>query len=99
MRVMHLVSLRDYAGPPPWPELSDPDDEPIWQTAVIAQAQYVVSHNIRHFPPLVQGRHVYMGVEYLTAVEFVEDVLGENARAVYEAPLPAEGVLRSGRIA
>jgi hypothetical protein len=55
--VMELVTLRDYAGPAPWPELSDPDDTPIWQTAVLGNARYVVSHNTRHFPPLVGGRH------------------------------------------
>src|SRR5712692_9948062 len=45
LAVMTLVSLRDYAGPDPWPELRDEDDIPIWQTAVVARAQYVVSHN------------------------------------------------------
>jgi hypothetical protein len=32
---------------------------------------------VADFPPLVQGRHIYRGIEYLTAIEFVEDVLGE----------------------
>jgi hypothetical protein len=55
--VMRLVSLRGYTGPGPWPELTDEDDVPIWQTAIVAGAQYVVSHNFRDFPPLVDGRH------------------------------------------
>ena len=73
------------------------DDEPIWQTAVIAGAQYVVSQNIRHFPPLVHGRHAHAGIEYLTAIEFVEDLLGERSAAIYDRPLPAGTTLHSGR--
>jgi hypothetical protein len=96
--VMRLVTLRGYAGPPPWPTLPDPDDAPIWETAVVGGAQYVVSHNTRHFPPLVQGRHAYGGVEYLTAIEFVEDVLGESAAAAYGRALPAGGQVRSRRV-
>ena len=95
--VMTLVSLRGYAGPAPWPELRDEEDVPIWQTAVVARAQYVVSHNATDFPPLVQGRHVYGGIEYLTAIEFVEDVLGADAAVVYGAPLPPGALLRSCR--
>lgn len=83
--------------PVPWPELTDVDDEPIWQTAVVAGAQYVVSQNIRHFPPLVHGRHVYRGIEYLTAVEFIEDILGESAAVIHTGPLPPGSSLRSGR--
>jgi hypothetical protein len=37
----------------------------------------------------VQGRHSYRGVEYLIAIEFVEDVLGESATEAYAGPLPA----------
>ncbi len=37
--VMQLVSLREYVGPGPWPELTDADDVPIWQTAIVAGAQ------------------------------------------------------------
>jgi len=59
--VMRFVSLRDYAGLEPWHELTDPDDAPVWQTAVLAKANYVVSHNTRHFPPLRHGRHAAEG--------------------------------------
>jgi hypothetical protein len=58
LRVMRLVTLRGYSGAEPWPGLADANDRPIWQTAVVAGAQYVVSQNTRHFPPLVEGRHV-----------------------------------------
>jgi hypothetical protein len=95
--VMMLVSLRDYAGPAPWPGLGDDDDAPVWQTAGVAGARYVVSHNLADFPPLVQGGHVYRGVEYLTAVEFVEDVLGEDVEAIYGAALPIGARIRSRR--
>jgi hypothetical protein len=37
--VMRLVTLRGYAGPGPWPELQDRDDEPVWETAVVAGAR------------------------------------------------------------
>ena len=96
--VMRFVSLRDYRGPAPWPALADPDDVPIWRTAVLAGAQYVVSQNTRHFPPLVRDRHVYGGVEYLTAIEFIEDVLGENGARLHRAPLPQAASLRSARV-
>jgi len=96
--VMRLVSLREYVGPAPWPELPDVNDEPIWQTAIVARARYVVSQNTRHFPPLVQRRHVYRGVEYLTALEFIDDVLGESAPSIYDRPLPTGSSLRSGRV-
>lgn len=98
MPVMTLVTLRGYTGPPPWPELRDPDDVPIWETAVVAGARYVVSQNTRHFPPLVAGRHIYGGVEYVTAIEFIEDVLGESAVAALGEALPAGAQVRSGRV-
>jgi hypothetical protein len=97
LSVMRLVSLREFAGPPPWPQLRDADDVPIWETAMVAQARYVVSHNVVDFPPLRRGRHVHGGVEYLTAIEFIEDVLGADAEATYAAPLPRGALLRSRR--
>jgi hypothetical protein len=94
---MRLVSIQGVMEPAPWPELRDKEDAPIWATAVAAGAQYVVSHNIEDFPPLVQGRHVYSDVEYLTAVEFIEDVLDEDVTAVYGAPLRPGATVRSRR--
>ncbi len=99
LRVMRMASTRDFLGPAPWPGLRDEDDVPIWATAVVAGAQYVISHDIGDFPPLVAGRHVYHGIEYLTTLEFVEDVLGDNAQQVHDAPLPRDAAVRSGRVA
>ena len=87
---MRLVSLSGYAGPGPWSGLKDDGDAAIWQTAVIAQAQYVVSHNLADFPPLVNGHHAYEGIEYLTAAEFISNVLGEDVEETYGATLPPE---------
>jgi hypothetical protein len=95
---MTLVSLQGYAGSEPWAGLRDEEDTPIWQTAVLAQAHYVVSHNLADFPPVVDGRHVYNGIEYLTAIEFVTDVLGADAEVVYGAPLPKGSLIRSSRV-
>lgn len=79
-------------GAPPAP-MRDPRDEHLWNAAVTAGARYIVSHNTRDFPPptlvtvraagdTVQvARHVYHDVEFLTAIEFGEDVLGEDAAA------------------
>ena len=64
---------------------------------MLAGAQYVVSHNLADFPPLVHGRHVYRGIEYLTAIEFVADVLGEDAAVIYGAPLAQAALTRSSR--
>lgn len=91
---------------PPSP-LRDPHDEHLWIAALNAGAGYVVSHNTRHFPPpTIVGtapgdatrrvvRHVAHGIEFPTAIEFVEQVLGEDA-ALYGQPLPA-GIVRSRR--
>lgn len=95
--VMTFVSLRDYAGPEPWEELRDLDDVPIWETAAAAGARYVVSHNLTDFPPLVDGLHLHEGVEYLTAVEFIEDVLGKDVTALVGGPVPVGAGLRSRR--
>lgn len=95
--VMTLVSLHDAVEVTPWPELLDDEDAPIWQTAVLAQAQYVVSHNLADFPPLVGDRHIYAGIEYLTTSEFISDVLGEDIAEIYGASLPNQALIRSGR--
>ena len=97
--VMRLVSIRDFVGPAPGPGLKDRDDEPIWATAVVAGAQYVISHNVEDFPPLALGRHVHGDIEYLTAIEFVENVLGEDAATMYGDPLPSGALVRSLRVA
>jgi hypothetical protein len=98
LQVMQCVSLYGIVGATPWPGLRDAEDVPIWTTAVAAGAQYVISHNTTDFPPLVEGRHVYRGIEYLTAIEFIEDVLGLDIEELYGRPLPAGGSVRSRRV-
>ena len=63
-------------------------------------AQYVVSHNTHNthdFPPLPAGRHVYADIEYVTTIEFIEDVLGERGADILGAPLPEGSAVRSRR--
>jgi hypothetical protein len=99
--LLPVMSTQSLAGPAPyppaWPGHPDPNDLPIWATAKLAGAAYVVSHDLRQFPPLVDGRHIYDRIEYLTAIELIEDVLGADATATYRGPLPPAGVLRSRR--
>jgi len=97
LQVMELVTVRGYAGPPPWPELTDVDDEPVWQTATVGRAHYVVSHNTRHFPPLVNGRHEHGGVEYLTAVELIEELLGQEVAERFTGLVRPSALVRSRR--
>lgn len=94
---MTLVSIRDSAQPVAWPGLRDTEDAPVWATALAGQARYVVSHNLQDFPPLIQGRDAYRGIEYLTAIEFIEGVLGEDGGGIYDAPLPVGAPVRSQR--
>jgi hypothetical protein len=92
-----LASLPGAVGRAPWPGLADLGDAPIWATAVAAGARNVVSQNTADFPPLVDGRHVYQGIEYLTAIGFVEDMLRLDPGEVYGRPAPDSVGLRSGR--
>lgn len=95
--VMQMVSLARRRVPRPWPGHPDPHDEPVWATAKLARADYIVCDDLAVFPPVVDGRHLVQGVEYLTPIEFVEDVLGHDARAVHGRDLPEDGVRRSQR--
>src|SRR6266699_1152224 len=52
--------------PPAWETLTDEWDYPIWATAKVSNAQYVISENTRHYPPQQpNGRHIYEDIEYL----------------------------------
>ena len=77
--------------------MRDRNDIPIWDTATAAGAHYVISHNTTDFSPLVDGRHIWQGVEYLTAIEFTEDVLGMDIALLTTAPLTSTSLLRSHR--
>lgn len=91
LAVMEAVSIARGLGSSPPSPLHDHNDEAVWFTAVVANAHYVISHNTRHFPPLVREevllnnqpftiqRHIHQGIEFLTAIEFIEEVLGEDA--------------------
>lgn len=107
--LQQVLTLVDGARPPstaPPSPLRDPDDAHLWHAAVNAGAAYIVSHNTRDFPPStpVVGdsgtlRHLAYGVEFLTAIEFVEDLLGLDAATLYGVPLPPGGIVRSDRSA
>jgi hypothetical protein len=97
LQVMELVTLRNYRGPVPWPELADPDDAPIWLTSIMGRARHVLSQDPRYFPPLANGRHEYGGGEYLTAVEFIEELLGDEAVARFTRSVSTSALVRSRR--
>ena len=89
-RLMRLLAPRlvlvSYTGDharAPWATLSDPNDEPIWTTAVAAHASHVVSDNIRDFPPNVADpgqppRYSYFGIDYVRSADFLEFVWGDD---------------------
>ncbi|HEY8602305.1 MAG TPA: PIN domain-containing protein [Thermomicrobiales bacterium] len=85
--------------------LPDPDDAHLWNAALNAGAAYIVSNNTRHFPPpipqMADGervlRHHVHGIEFVTAIEFIEDILGLDAAALYGASIPCGGIVRSAR--
>ena len=70
----------------------DPNDLPIWTAAVQSGASFVVSHNLRDFPPRdAEGRCAYAGIEFITTENFVADVLGLDVEALAPVPIPATG--------
>lgn len=82
---------------------------PVWTTAVLARAQDVVSDITCDFPPVVEEqdvvdgrtcvvlRHRYQEIEYLTAIEFIQDVLRERPEEILGQALPSTGMARSRR--
>lgn len=58
--------------PPAWDNLVDQWDIPVWAAAKNAQADYVISENTLHYPPVNEyGQNSYGGVEYVPAAEFL----------------------------
>ncbi|HYI16539.1 MAG TPA: hypothetical protein VEX37_14175, partial [Thermomicrobiales bacterium] len=94
---MRHASLHGHSGPSPWPSMRDANDILVWDTATAAGARYVISHNTTDFPPLVDGRHTWQGIEYLTAIEFIDDALGLDIVALITSPLTPAALLRSNR--
>lgn len=100
-----MVAAESRPSGTPASPLPDPNDAHLWNAALSAGAVYIVSHNTRHFPPpspqMAAGEHVLRhhihGVEFVTAIEFIEDILGLDAATLYGAPIPLGGLIRSGR--
>jgi predicted nucleic acid-binding protein len=76
-----VLTVSDYRRVPAGGALRDPDDEPIYATAVAGQAAFIVSLNTRDFPP---GRQVG-AIQFVTPGEF----LAELSRRFPEAALDA----------
>lgn len=58
--------------PTAWETLADAWDYPIWAAAIAGQAAYVVSDNVRDYPPPgSDGRHMHDGVEYISGADFI----------------------------
>jgi hypothetical protein len=109
IKVIRLESLYGAAIPGIPPPSIEPNDLPVWITAVLADARYIVSDNTRDFPPLIEeraivdgrarllSRHRLGGIEWITAIEFIQDILEENPEDILGRPLPPSGIVRSRR--
>ena len=66
--------------PPPWDDLADPGDVPIWAAAKASGATYIVSENTDDYPPRQpDGRRAHEGIEYLGGDAFLRLVTGALA--------------------
>lgn len=104
-QMLTLVDAEHRPSNTPASPLPDPDDAHLWHAALNAGMGWIVSNNTRHFPPPVlpapgkggPPRHLAHGIEFVTAIEFVEDILGVDAAALYGGPIPPGGIVRSAR--
>lgn len=72
--------------------MGDVYDLPIWSAAVRSEARFVVSHNLRDFPPRgSDGLCAYNGIEFVTVVTFVGEILKLNPDEVSPRPIPTSG--------
>lgn len=73
MTIISVVPPFDEA----WPTATDQNDLPIWTAALRSGAAFIVSHNLHDFPPRdANGLCRYQGIEFITAENFVREVLG-----------------------
>lgn len=103
-RIADCSTMPAAAAPSP---LRDLHDTHLWCAALNAGVRYVVSHNTRDFPHPVKvdkgdgagqvQRHLYAGIEFLTAIELIEDVVGADAAILCGRSLPVGASIRSGR--
>lgn len=95
--VMEFVSVVPPFAPA-WPAARDSDDAPIWMAAVRAKAQFVISHNLRDFPPRnAAGLCAHGGIEFITVANFVEGVLGLDPDLLVVGSVPPGGRLTHQR--
>jgi hypothetical protein len=91
LQVMTFVSV----VPPfdaAWTGLADTNDLPIWSAALRSDAQFIVSHNVRDFPPRdANGLCAYGGIEFVTVESFVSEILKLDLAEVAPWPIPATG--------
>lgn len=91
LQVMEMITI----VPPftaAWASASDLNDVPIWTAALRSGAQFVISHNLRDFPPRnADGLCAYEGIEFITVENFVVDVLGLDLETVAVIPIPLGG--------
>lgn len=71
-RMIALLRCHDTpTGALSWPG-ADPDDDPILALALAVHAEYIVSENASDFPPQnTDGEHVFEGIRYVRADEFL----------------------------
>ncbi len=66
-RLSDVLTIADYRSILLDGALSDPDDDPILATALAAGAQFVVSNDVKHFPPGATIMHV----RFVTPADFL----------------------------
>jgi hypothetical protein len=91
LQVMTFVSI----VPPfdaAWAGIADAGDLPIWSAAGRAGARFIVSHNLRDFPPRdADGICAFSGIEFITVENLVREILGLDLDIVAPVPIPATG--------
>jgi hypothetical protein len=95
--LLHLLPVMEFVSVVPpflrsWPTARDENDLPIWTAAVRGQATFVISHNVRDFPPRNgSGICAYDGIEYITTENFVRQVLAPGSEGLATFTVPPGG--------